>query len=296
MERTTKFSLDSFYSSEIDNHLQEIPSVDSSALLAAQPLTLQLRQALEYDAFVFWDSSEMSKAVGDANADILIKAARHAPLDPQDPRGNRHRYFGSGFFFPWQEGMPWSVIPPRVDPHSGWAFTSYFQPAEINVDAGGIVRRFHPIPHEIWQLPALRRLVDILFVSTPHALVSRQKPVVFNLHIIHLRSDGVRAAVSVPDHMHQDLEPITYVILLDRSKNAAGGVSHIGKAAAAHAAKNAQDVKDGDIIAKRTLTGKFSGLGFWDARVSHDVSPVYSSDGQPAWRSVLLVDFGNITI
>ena len=275
----------------MDQPLKLIVSNEASRDPAA--FARNVRQAMEYEAVAFWTAEEFRRAAGDVELSQLVKVALAAPADPQDPRRTRYRYFGGGIFFPFAS-REWTIVPSHRDTRTGEVFTRYFQPVEVNADAGGVMRRFAPLPQDVWESQALRRVVDLLFDATPHALVSRKMPVAFHVHMITLRSDGVVAGISLPNYLHRDLEPVTYVILLDRTPNAGGAISHIAPATVA--STNVQDLADDYLIAERTLLEPFEGFGFWDERVSHDVTPLYSTDGCPATRAAMLVDFGNVAV
>ena len=230
----------------------------------------------------------------DMDFQAIIRAGRAAPLDPEDLDGNRYRTFGGVHFYPWEPERGYTIVPCFKDPDSGRTYSRYAQPANINPEAGGRVRRFAPIPEYLWS--SLWPLINVLYMGTPHELVSRTDPVAAHVHLVSMRPRQNWAAYSVPNLLHQDLDPVTFVVLTERSENAGGGQSLIAKASTARHKANWQDLPDGEIIEKFTLVTPWSGVAVWDSRVSHAVSPLYGTDGEPANRTALLIDFTNIPI
>lgn len=263
--------------------------------VARRAFTSKLRSDTERKGFGKWSATEFASALGpDSDLGTLIEAARTAPADKEDAYRHRYRRFGSAYFFPWQSDFTPVVLPPFTDTRSGEHYTRFSQPAIINPEAGGRERRFAPISADVWR--AMWPVVRCFYDATPHELVSRTEPVLAHAHIVDMRPDANWAAYSVPNLVHRDLDPTTFVLLLERSTNAAGGSSVVARSRAAKLHANWQDLPEGEILEKFTLTESGSGFVVWDERVSHAVTPVYGADGEPANRSALLLDFANTSL
>jgi hypothetical protein len=162
--------------------------------------------------------------------------------------------------------------------------TPYLQTKEYNADDGGEQRVFRPIGENVLSSRTLNYLVRFT------ARVARQAvPHVFEpggaahvgLHMISYRPDAEGPAFSSPSWMHKDDEPFVAVILCGLSANLGGGENLIfpneGKGRVI-----SHEFKLRHLLEMLLLTKTQS----W-----HAVTPMYTTDGAPARRDVLLITF-----
>src|SRR5207244_9535035 len=68
---------------------------------------------------------------------------------------------------------------------------------------------------------------DLDLHSFPTRRSSDLAPVLVNVHLNRLQSDGRRAALPSPREIHVDGEPFTFVVLVERTPNLVGGISYV---------------------------------------------------------------------
>lgn len=255
----------------------------------AKPELAKSRDTLEREGYCFGDFRD-SLSVDDLR--ILVEAARSAPADLYDTTASRFRRYHQAIYFPWTCEI--APVPPFRDGPDVPAYCTYFQASSFNTEYGNLRRRFAPFGQKLLECRALSELIENCFQIIPRSRLAGfgRRPVLVGMHIIRLESDGRRAAVATPNLLHQDGEPFTFVIMLER-KNAQGGISYIANSNCA--GSHPDDVNDADILATATLTEPLDMVGIDDARVAHHVSSVLSANGDHGSRSVLLLDFSELT-
>jgi hypothetical protein len=249
------------------------------------------RTRMELEGFAFVPRVAVEAAIGAIDITSLVEAARSAPADRYDVTGSRFRRYRQGTYFPWCNRLipnPAFQDGPELQPYS-----SYFQSSSFNIEQGNQQRRFAPFSDEVMASPALLGLTELCFRLIPRWRLrgDGRWPVLVGMHLVRLQSDGRRAAVATPNHAHQDGEPFTFVILLERN-NVEGGVSYIVEARCA--GQHPDDLIRSDILASGTLTDPLDIAAIDDARVAHHVTGVLGADGRSGSRSALLLDFSEL--
>jgi hypothetical protein len=249
------------------------------------------RNSLEIEGFAFIPGIQVKAAMGGANITTLVEAARSAPADPYDRTGSRFRRYHQATFFPWCNRIV--PNPPFQDGPNLTPYSTYFQAKHFNIEYGNQRRRFAPFSDELLASHALSTLTNVCFRLIPRWRLKGDGrwPVLVGMHLIRLESDGRRAAVATPNHAHQDGEPFTFVIMLERN-NIDGGVSYIVQAGCA--GRHPDDLSDSEVLASVTLTETLDIAAVDDARVAHHVTGVLGKDGRPGFRSVLLLDYSEL--
>ena len=218
--------------------------------------------------------------------EVLRKTADDLPLDPYCVAKNRFRQLS------WSVIVPWSgqvvPLPLRRDPETGAEVSEFHQPAELNPDEKGMVRRFAPIPREVLDHPLLKKLI-LFDLSLLSWWSDRHKPLLGGLHLMkHVAIPGRDAAAS-PDALHTDGQPFTAVHLIER-KHVIGGENVITPTV--YADRKPWEVPPEDILSQFTLRNPGQSFIVKDTQVAHYVAPVRVKPGhEKGWRSVLLVDF-----
>jgi hypothetical protein len=262
------------------------------SLLAANPYLTSLRKDLVRKAYCKITGPELIRAIGpEVDLTEIQSAAAGAPRDSYDSLGTRFRSLGYGIYIPWNDDL--RFVPPKIDPASGQSFVEYFQSPTINRDAGGLVRRFAPLPSSLKDDPTFHRVIRACLMATPRELVSRDDMIRVGVHVIRYEPSRNVASVGVPDSLHQDEEVITWILEIGRSSNLVGAQTSIAQREAAML-ENADAADLGLMLMKYTPKAVFDGAACWDSRVTHAISPSWSNDGETAYRSVLLIDFANL--
>lgn len=248
------------------------------------------RHRLEMDGFAFVPGAAVRKALEPLDLSGMLKAVQAAPVDPYDPTASRHRLYSQVFHH--HDGTL-GLVPPFQDGPNLHQYTTYFQASHFNRQFGDQTRRFPPFPNALLESVAIRKLVNACFSLIPSWRMerSRRNSLLVGLHAQALKSDGRRAGMASPPHLHQDGEPFTFIVMLER-KNVTGGISYIATVDAA--GQSPDDIDEARILARGPLMLPLDILAVDDERVTHHVSGVLGANGQPGCRSVLLIDFSEI--
>jgi hypothetical protein len=154
----------------------------------------------------------------------------------------------------------------------------YFQPAEENVYAGGIVREFAPLSADTVGSSFVQALVCSTFACLPLNGERRGGSWEVRIHQIRIVASPEEPGLPAPEGIHQD--GTDYLTLhLVRRHNIVGGESTI------------YDLERKP-IQRYTLRKALDSLILEDPRVMHDVTPVFPADGCTLGsRDVLGVDY-----
>jgi hypothetical protein len=162
--------------------------------------------------------------------------------------------------------------------------SAYMQPKEYNPEDGDKKRLFRPIAEDVLSSGTLEYLIRftarVARLAVPHVF-KHERAARVGLHMISYRPDASGPAYASPLWMHKDSEPFVAVILCGLSANLGGGDNLIfpfeGK---------------GSVISDAfKLQNDFEMLLLTNTRSWHAVTPMYSADGGPARRDVLLITF-----
>jgi hypothetical protein len=154
----------------------------------------------------------------------------------------------------------------------------YFQPADENPYAGGIVRDFAPLLPETVHNPFLDALVRSTLACLPIAGPRQKGTWEVRIHQIRIVASPGEPALPAPEGIHQDGTDFLTLHLV-RRHNVVGGESTI------------YDLERKP-IQRCTMRQTLDSMILEDPRVMHGVSPVHSADGRsPAIRDLLGIDF-----
>jgi hypothetical protein len=208
------------------------------------------------------------------------------PADPYGPGLNRYRRYGAAIYLPWNESLNW--LPATHDPELGDDVLRYYQ-GGFNAEHPGEVRAFPALPPAVLANPLLQAVLrfDYAQGAWPDELATT--PFYLGVHFIKLlAAEPGDLAMTSPNHLHQDGEPIHFAHLIERVNASGGeniicGVDQVGKSPA--------DVPEDAILERFTLTEPLQAYGICDHLVSHHLDPVSKGDGSgPGHRSAVLVD------
>ena len=158
--------------------------------------------------------------------------------------------------------------------------TPYMQRYEDNPDDGGKERPFMPIADEALSTDTLAFLLEFnrMIARGVRPQIFESEPVSVGLHVVSYRPEGTAPSYASPIWFHKDTEEYVAVVLLGLSRNLGGG-------------ENAISSGGRQIEAIFTLRDPLDML-LLTRRDFHAVMPMYSLDGGPAHRDVLLITFG----
>jgi hypothetical protein len=167
---------------------------------------------------------------------------------------------------------------PASDTLSALPHERYFQPADENPYAGGVVREFAPLlPETVWN-PFLRALVRSTFSCLPVAADRQGKTWEVRVHQIRIVASPGEPGLPAPEGIHQDGTDFLTLHLV-RRHNVAGAESTI------------YDLQRRP-IGCHTMREPLDSFILEDPRVLHGVTPVHSADGRTrGTRDLLGLDF-----
>lgn len=151
---------------------------------------------LEADDFVLTKEQRASLAVVQDHFDTL-------PLDTYDEGANRHRQLSRYVLLPFA-----SLLVPRPN-----RALIYKQDVGFNEEAMGIERQFEAVPEAICEADFLRELIMHYFVNSPLDEDMLCGPIEVGVHFIRLRATPYHPGVAVPNRLHKDGEPVTWIHL-----------------------------------------------------------------------------------
>jgi hypothetical protein len=269
------------------------PTVIQARLPQFSPELIAARQQLETDGFAIAAGTAVRSVLGE-HFDLMeiLEAVRAAPVDRYDRTGSRQKLYSQVIRHP---NGTLSVLPPCDDGANSASYTTYFQALHFNREFGNLKRQFAPFPATVLGNPTLQVLINLCFAMIPQWRLKgdARNSVFVGVHGQRLKSDGRRAVMSSPPHLHIDGEPHTFVVMLERD-NVIGGVSYVALPEAA--GKSPEDIDPSWILARGTLMNPLDILAVDDERVSHHVTGVLGANRRPGSRSVLLLDYSEIDL
>uniref|UniRef100_A0A914YNT5 Prolyl 4-hydroxylase alpha subunit Fe(2+) 2OG dioxygenase domain-containing protein n=1 Tax=Panagrolaimus superbus TaxID=310955 RepID=A0A914YNT5_9BILA len=158
--------------------------------------------------------------------------------------------------------------------------THYFQSKEYNYDDGGKVRLFDPIVEAYLNNPVLKTLIEKdVELAKQTGIIDFESEFQMGFHQIRYKAQGTEPSYSSPVWLHRDDEPLVFVHLFNLSKNVLGGDNLI-----------ATDPKTITHIFR--LNSPLETL-LLTKMPYHAVTPLGSSNGDNAFRDILLITFMN---
>lgn len=170
-------------------------------------------------------------------------------------------------------------------PHTGelvpFPEMPYFQPSEINSYAGGIERKFAPLPDSTLRNNFLHELIKFNFKQFPVSLDMAQQPWKIDVHEIRIIATMDEAGEPAPEGIHHDENDFGCIHLVNY-ENAVGGVS------------TAYDNKK-NYLESCTLQKTMDSMMIWDPHMMHGISPIYPKNpDKKAIRDTLLIGYSFI--
>jgi L-isoleucine 4-hydroxylase len=157
----------------------------------------------------------------------------------------------------------------------------YSQSAEYNYTDGGKVRRFAPIDYEIMKLPFIRKVIDMnIDIAKQIGDVDFNQLVKIGVHQVRYSPTAGCPSFSSPPWIHKDDEPIVFIHMVNISGNAIGGDSIIAQT------RNTYEAVIRMVEPMETLCVT--------KKHFHAVTPLGVSQGEIAYRDILLITFQNI--
>jgi hypothetical protein len=217
---------------------------------------------LEADDFVLTDEQRESLATVQGHFNSL-------PLDTYDESANRYRQLSRYVLLPFA-----GLLVPRPN-----KALIYQQNIGFNAEARGIERQFAALPEAISKADFLRELIMHDFANSPLDQEMLSGPIEVGVHFIRLWATPERPGVAVPNRLHKDGEPVTWVHLMNR-RDVVGGESVI------------TDNSQAKVLCEATLNAPLDSIGIVDDMVWHMVKPVRVAESATVGiRDVILVDF-----
>lgn len=188
------------------------------------------------------------------------------PPDPYCSRGTRYRRHGSRRF----HSRTGELRPGRV--------TVYQQPASLNPDERGAVRRFAGLDGALAPESLLHDLIRADFSMLPDEPDFRDSWLDVGIHMIAYRPTNECEAVGTPNKLHRDGEPYTFIHLVCR-QDVSGGESVIA-------------ADESSPVTEVMLRKPMDTLAIDDRTVLHGVRPTTQAHADShGCRGVLLIDF-----
>lgn len=156
---------------------------------------------------------------------------------------------------------------------------SYFQSEETNWHDGGKQRSFRPIQPSLMTGPTLRYILErnLSIAAALFEDIARNPTPIAGVHFISYRPDGGEASFASPWWLHRDDERFVSVTILSVSDNLGGGENVISSG----------NRKIDDMINMRSSMDTL----FLTQKPAHAVQAMYTKDGYPAHRDIILTTF-----
>ncbi|MEJ2795564.1 2OG-Fe dioxygenase family protein [Iodobacter sp. LRB] len=191
-------------------------------------------------------------------------------LDPYGEKSGRYRQHSKYVFLP--------CLNLLVPQSSEYAY-SYKQDIGFNDEVVDEARKFQSVPNDILSNKLITSLVLHDFKNSPLHQYSSTIPMEVGIHFIRMKAEVGSPGVSVPNRLHKDGEPCTWVHLINRN-GVSGGESII------------TDNTKTNILCNQIMLNPLDSIGVVDDLVWHQVKPVHvDGHGKVGYRDVILIDF-----
>lgn len=151
-------------------------------------------------------------------------------------------------------------------PHSSDVGSRYKQDIEFNDEVENEARKFQPIPNNILRNDLLVSMILHDFDNSPLRQYPSITPMEVGVHFIRMKAQIDSPSISVPNRLHKDGEPCTWIHLINRV-NVSGGENII-----------ADNTKE-NILFEGVMCNPLDSIGLVDDLVWHQVKPIYVSNG-----------------
>ncbi len=222
-----------------------------------------------------------------AAASQLRKLFENLPVDPYCGPKTRCRRFIEFEVDPVLKAV--EPLPAKADPDTGEMFVEYFQNKQVNPDDGGLGRRFPALDLSPCNTVFLKEIIWNCYELTEWPPETRDVKKVAGFHTVSYQPGETHQAVASPNVFHQDGEPYTFGILVERL-GVNGGENYIGTLDTAN--KRLDEIPGTDILDTFTLENAFEGFGVCDRIITHYVAPLTrKAPGEKGYRNIILLDF-----
>ena len=156
---------------------------------------------------------------------------------------------------------------------------SYKQDVGFNDEVVEEARKFQPVPNEILSNNLITSLVLHDFKNSPLHEYASTIPMEVGIHFIRMKATVDAPGISVPNRLHKDGEPCTWIHLINRD-GVSGGENII------------TDNTKTNILCNEAMLKPLDSIGIVDDLVWHQVKPVHvDGHGKVGFRDVILIDF-----
>ncbi|WP_440531227.1 2OG-Fe dioxygenase family protein [Serratia ureilytica] len=209
----------------------------------------------------------------DAQKSDLSIIQRHfdtLALDPYGENAGRYRQHSKYVLLPC-----FNLLIPQSSEHA----YSYKQDVGFNDEVVEEARKFQPVPNEILSNNLITSLVLHDFKNSPLHEYASTIPMEVGIHFIRMKATVDAPGISVPNRLHKDGEPCTWIHLINRD-GVSGGENII------------TDNTKTNILCNEAMLKPLDSIGIVDDLVWHQVKPVHvDGDGKVGFRDVILIDF-----
>lgn len=222
------------------------------------------------------------------------RLAKDLPPDPFDKPGTRSKLLSQLVIDPITGKM---TVVGQQEKSDGHNYTTYHQTAAYNEEVSSTSkgRDYRAIPKRITDTPEFLGLIKKCWEDAINSgCINDTHLTACNIHIVEQRATKGRMSYTSPAVFHVDGEPCTFVILLHRDDNVVGGESFVGDRTGDVVGKVPKNVDQGHIRFELALLNPYDFIVVDDRAVAHHVNGIASSDGEPALRVTLLIDFTNL--
>ncbi|QHI95480.1 hypothetical protein GT348_03650 [Aristophania vespae] len=205
-----------------------------------------------------------------SDLDIIQKHFDTLQRDPYGEDSGRYRQHSKYVFLPCL-----NLLIPHCTEHA----SCYKQDIKFNDEVIDEARKFQPVPNDILLNNLITSFILHDFKNSPLAHYSSTVPMEVGIHFIRTKAMTGSPGVAVPNRLHKDGEPCTWIHLINR-EGLSGGENII--------TDNSKD----NILCEHTLLNPLDSIGIVDDQVWHQVKPVsVSGHTNVGYRDVILIDF-----
>ncbi|MDQ0251843.1 hypothetical protein J2W22_003931 [Sphingomonas kyeonggiensis] len=153
----------------------------------------------------------------------------------------------------------------------------YVQTRQYNADDGDKLRQFVSLDRLVLQSRTLRELIrfNLSVAKLTNQILFLADSLLIGVHMVSYRTVAAMIAHSSPLGLHRDQEEYVAVILSELSHNISGGENILANGPR-------------DLVEKVNLTEEFEAI-LLSKKGMHQVVPMSSSNGRPAFRNVILI-------
>ncbi|WP_027253037.1 2OG-Fe dioxygenase family protein [Photobacterium halotolerans] len=191
-------------------------------------------------------------------------------LDQYDENAGRYRQHSKYVYLPLL-----NILVPQSSENT----SCYKQDIGFNDEVRNEARKFQPVPNDILLNNLIRSLIFHDFKNSPLYQYSSTVPMEVGIHFIRMKAMVESPSISVPNRLHKDGEPCTWIHLINRV-GVSGGENII------------TDNTKTNILCNQIMHNPLDSIGIVDDLVWHQVKPIHVDEhSQVGYRDVILIDF-----